>query len=207
MAEKEQPSTSIEDNLDKQVDDKVYDYWQKNKGGLIASGVLFVCIVVAFQGLRFYRSYAEEQVQQAFIEASAQGNLRAFSREHTGHRLAGLAALEVAHQDFRAGDYAGAIEGYDIAINSLSGTNAGDRAALGKASSLYQIGEFHEGRALFQSLARDERVADDIRIQAFFHLGVLAVETDETDRVDEIIRSLESIPGSSGWVDRLDQLR
>jgi len=207
VAEKEQPSSSIEDNLDRQVDDKVYDYWQKNKGGLIASVVLFVCIVIAFQGLRFYRDYAEEQVQRAFVEASARGDLRSFAQEHAGHRLAGIAALEVAHGDFREGAYAEAIEGYAIAINSLSGTNAGDRATLGMAGSLFQTGELTEARTLFQSLARDDRVAEDVRIQAFFNLGVLSVEMGEEDRLDEIIHSLEAIPGSADWIERLDRLR
>lgn len=204
MAEKDKEPSSIEENLNDQVDDKIHEYWQKNKNGIYASVILILAIVIAFQGLRVYRDYAEERVQEAYAAASTTEERRQFIQDNEGHRLAGMAALQVANEDFRGGDYQSAARYYEMALLALRGTDAGDRARLGKAGAMVFLQSPQEARPLFEEIAYDERAASDVRAQAFYQIAMIKLSDGVSEGIEEITRRLEDLPGGGPWIDRIE---
>lgn len=204
MADKEKDPSSIEDNLNDQVDDKIHEFWQKNKNSIYASVILALSIVIAFQGLRVYRDYAEDRVQEAYAAALTMEDRRQFIQDNEGHRLAGMAALQVANEDFRGENYESAARYYEVALLALRGTDAGDRARLGKAGAIVFLQSPQEAQSVFEEIAYDERAASDVRAQAFYQIAMIKLSEGVTDGIEEITRRLEELPGGEPWIDRIE---
>lgn len=184
-------------------DDPLHEWWQKNGKSIISGAVLAVLATALVFGVRAYRKGQVENLQSAYNEALAADELGAFATDHSGHPLAGVAALRTANVAFEESDWNTALENYTIAVDSLTDNPLHGKARLGLAATLGKVGDEAEAAQVFEALANDETAFRAARAEAMYFLALMALSRGDEASFEQWRESLGSVDSMSLWQGRL----
>lgn len=184
-------------------EDRVRLYWMDNKGFISGCITVLALLIIGFNGMKMYGSYAEDKVQSAYAEAKASGELKDFARTYGNKSLGGLAAIEVADAAYSDADYATALEFYEIALNALGNDLLSGRALLGKAFATYYHGEQDDGLAQLRMLADNPDHPEAIRGEAAYHLAVHADVSGDSETFESYSQQLSNSASAGQWQQRM----
>ncbi len=164
-------------------EDRMYLFWHKYSSVIIGLIVAVFAGLILYFAVLFLAERREASIRNQYSEAETPEQKVAFAREHTGHRLAGTAALEVADRRFNEEEYEEAAELYALARESLGGHPLAGRAGLGEAVAYVMQGRSDDAERALGALVEDEGVLQAVRMEAAYNLALLAFENEDYDRV------------------------
>ncbi len=196
-----------EESADLSLEDRFQMYWMENRGFITGCITLLLVVVAGYQGLRLYMEHRDSRLQSEYAAAAAADGLEAFAREHPGAPLGGFAALRLGDEAFEAGDFATALNHYQVAVDGLGGTLLAGRARLGEAFALIGDGQAEAGRAALDALVADNSLPSAVRAEAAYHLAVQARADGDEARFASLAGQVESFGESGAWAQRLQYFR
>ncbi|MGF1447984.1 MAG: tetratricopeptide repeat protein [Opitutales bacterium] len=162
---------AIEKDFD--FEDRIWFYWQKYRGWVLATVVALFLAVLAVTGYSAWQTSQQEALEAGFQEATTNEARLEFGRANVDSALGGVALLQVAHSTFAERDWETAAAQYAEAKEALRQTQFFGVARLGEAMSYLKQGDAELARANLESIFRDPVVLNSIRREAGFHLGTL----------------------------------
>ncbi len=187
-------------------EDRMYLFWEKYSTVIIALiAATFVGIILYFTML-FLAERREAAIQAEYAAAETTEQKETFARDHSGHRLAGAAALDIADLRYNEEDYEQAAEWYGLALESLDGHPLYGRAGLGKSVSYILLGRTEDAGRVLSDLADNEEVLLAVRMEAKYTLASLAFEAGDYDRVRSLAESIEGEDMMGIWSGRARRL-
>lgn len=192
-----------EDSAEISIEDRISVYWMENKGFI--SGCIFALalLIIAFNGMRIYKSHAEGKIQAAYAEAMASGTLADFAQAYASKDLGGLAALTVGDEAYATEDYEKALQFYLIADDALAGNVLHGRALIGQAFALFYTGKKSEALAQLAAIAADSSLAEVARAEAAYHLAIEADVAGHSEEYDRYVAQIQASAIASQWQQRL----
>lgn len=172
-------------------------------GRLIVAACVVVLLVILGNGVfKYLAAQKEVEIRQAYAAADTPEKLKTFAAAHSGHRLAGVATLQVADDAYTSGQGAEAVTQYEAAAKALAGTAFAGRTQLGRAMALLLAGRTADGEAALQQLADRTTETAGVRSEAAYHLATLAQTAGRTDQVRELTDQMLQIDPASTWAQR-----
>src|SRR5436305_7879432 len=99
---------NLAENAAPNYEEKLHGFWKNNRNAIFGA-CLVVLLVIAGKGAwELYNAQREKNIGADYAAATTPEKLRGFAREHSGHRLAGVASLRLADDEYSAGKYADA---------------------------------------------------------------------------------------------------
>lgn len=193
----------VEDSEEISFEDRASIYWMKHKGFI--SGCIFVLalLIIAFNGMRMYKSHAEGQLKAAYAEALDTETLADFAQANSNKDLGGIAALTVADEAYTAAEFEKALNFYTIAANALADNILVGRARLGQAFAQFYNGQESEALAQLADIAADSSLAEAARAEAAYHLAIEANVAGRTQEYDRYVTQIQASTIASQWQQRL----
>ena len=191
---------------DADVEERFNDFWKKNGPGIFGGIAIGAVLVVGIQVYQYLGEKKEEQIGEAFAEATTEEEKASFAEAHSEHQLGALAWLQVADARYGEEAFTEAVELYDSAAQAFEDPTLRTRAQLGHGMSLLRSGSVEAGRAVLESVALNSTALDQTRGEAAYHLAVSYWEAGELEQVEEatsIILDLEA----PFWEFRANSLR
>jgi predicted negative regulator of RcsB-dependent stress response len=192
-----------EESEDISLEDRIHLYWMENKGFISGCIIVLALLIIGFNGMKIYVSYAEDKIQSAYADAKANDTLEDFAKAHNNKTLGGLAALEVADTAYTAGEYATAGEFYSIAVNALDTDILLGRASIGQAFATFYDGDEDKGLAQLRALAADSGLPEAIRAEAAYHLAVDADVSGDSGAFESYASQVSSSSTAGQWQQRM----
>lgn len=196
-----------EESEDISFEDRIHLYWMDNKAFISGCILVLALVIIGFNGMKIYVSYAEGKIQAAYAEATANDALEAFAKEYSGKPLGGLAALEVADAAYASEDYAKAAEYYSMVSDSMENDILLGRARIGLAFATYYRGEAVKGLAQLRDIAADNKLPGAIRAEAAYHLAVDADVSGDASAFENYAEQVASSSGARQWQQRMQVYR
>lgn len=192
-----------EDSEEVSFEDRIHLYWMENKAFISGCITILALVIIGFNGMKMYVSYAEGKIQSAYTEALASESLDSFAREYSDKPLGGLAALEVADSAYTEEDYGSATEFYTIAEQAAGSDILVGRARLGLAFATFHSGSSDEGLAQLRAVAADNTLPDAIRSEAAYHLAVEADVAGDEAAFENYANQITSSSTANQWQQRM----
>lgn len=188
-------------------EDKLNQFWQKNRGIVFGLVVLVLAIILGKGLWESHQRDQERDIESAYANASTPEQLRAFVSAHPDHALSGIAEIRLADDAYTAGKSADAIAGYDKAISTLKTGPLVARAQLGRALAKIQAGKAADATADLKQLAGDANQLKAVRAEAAYQLASLAADSGNVADVQKYVDQLNQIDPASAWARRAVALR
>ncbi|HKK17161.1 MAG TPA: hypothetical protein VJ952_00655 [Opitutales bacterium] len=192
-----------EESEDISFEDRLHLYWMDNKGFITGCITVLALVIIGFNGMKIYVSYAEDKIQSAYNEAVADDSLASFAREYSDKALGGIAALDVADTAFSSEDYTTAVEYYAMAQDALENDILLGRAKIGHAFATYYNGETENGLARLREIAADNSLPEAIRSEAAYHLAVQADVSGDTTAFENYAAQIAGSSSAGQWQQRM----
>jgi hypothetical protein len=142
--------------------------------------------------------------------ASIENSLR-FAQKNSGHPLGGHASFKAGHAYYKSKDFASAATKYGEAARSLANVpELSGLAKLYQALSLWRSGSKDEAKALFEAVGKGESFLHGHRGEAFYSLGVIALEEKNLQEYSKWEAALENTSlthSQTDWLERLKTFR
>lgn len=183
-------------------EDRMYLFWNKYQSWIVAAIVAVFVGLILYFAMNFLAERREAAIREAYSAAGTPEEKTAFAREHSGHNLAGAAALEVADVRFEEEAYGEAAELYGLAAESLAGHPLRGRAALGQAVAYIMLERPDDAESVLTTLADDPEVLTSARMEAKYMLASLAFERGDYERVRTLADEIESEDTMGFWSSR-----
>jgi len=196
-----------EESEDISFEDRVHLYWMENKGFITGCITVLALLIIGFNGMKIYVSYAEGKIQSAYAEATANDTLEDFAKEYNGKALGGLAALEVADTAYDAEDYATAVEYYAMVPDAVDNDILLGRARIGLAFATYYSGDAEKGLAQLRDVAADNSLPEAVRSEAAYHLAVHADVSGDATAFENYASQVASSSSPGQWQQRMQVYR
>ncbi len=180
-------------------DETLHAIWQKNKNFAYSVIAAALVAVLGYYGFEYFQRQKEAAIAADYAAAGTSAKLKAFADEHPGHALGGLARLRLADEAFTAKNYAEAAAAYQQAAAALGTSPFAGRARLGAAVAKVHAGQTAEGEAALNKLANDGAQIQDVRAEAAYHLGTLALAAGRKDDALKHFDLVSAIAPSSLW--------
>jgi len=195
--------------IDLPFEEQLRAVWDKkeNRTAVFVGCAAVILGILGWYGYRELAAQRENEIESAFSAAVVPARLRAFTQEHKGHPLAGVAYLKLADDAFTAGSYAAAMDDYSQAAAALPGTPFAARALLGKAVCQIRSDKVAEGTAALRQLAEGTAQPKAVRSEAAYHLASLAFDAGNFDDVTKLTDLIMQVDAGGAWAQRAIQLR
>lgn len=184
-------------------EDRIRLYWMDNKGFISGCITVLALLIIAFNGIKMYGSYAESKIQSAYVEAKKSDNLKEFIQAYNKEALGGLAALEVADAAYSEGDFTTALEFYETAQASVGNDLLRGRAIIGQAFASFYTGQEDQALAQLRAVADDATSPDAIRGEAAYHLAVHADVSGDSETFETYSQLLANKSSAGQWQQRM----
>jgi hypothetical protein len=188
-------------------EEKFHGFWKKNRSTIFAGCVAVLLVVTGKGAWEIFNAQREKSTAADYAAAITPEALRAFARAHQGHRLAGVASLRLADDEYSAGKYPDALEDYELAAEALRGTPLGGRAQLGQAVCKIQAGRTEDGEAQLKQLAADLAQLQAVRAEAAYHLASVAADGGRVEDAKKFADQVQQIDPAGIWAQRAITLR
>lgn len=185
------------------LDDPIHEFWTEHGKSIITGAVILVLGTALIFGVRAYRQIQEQTVRAAYTEAIADNNLAGFATDNTGHKLAGVAAMQVANRAYAEQDWEKAAEFYQISVDSLGRSQISGKARLGLGVTLSKLGNTEQSERVLRALAEDNRAMISSRATALYNLAILYFSQNEVDKFSNAYEKLSELDPRSYWQDKL----
>ncbi|MDR0353191.1 MAG: tetratricopeptide repeat protein [Opitutaceae bacterium] len=181
-------------------DEALHAIWQKNKNFIITIIIAALVAMLGYYGFEYFQHQKETSIAAAYAAAGASSaKLKTFADEHPGHVLGGLARLRLADEAFAAKNYTEAAAIYQEAADALGAGPFAGRARLGAAVAKIHAGQTASGETALKQLSSDGAQLQDIRAEASYHLGTLALAAGRPDDALKSFDLVSAIAPSSLW--------
>lgn len=193
----------LEEAEEVSLEDRIHLYWMENKGFVSACFTVLALLIIAFNGMRMYRTQAESKIQAAYNDALANETLAEFALDYSNKALGGFAALDVADVAYNQEDFERAIEFYSIAANAIENDLVVGRARIGLAFSSYYSGKTEEGLNQLKALAADSSLSEAVRSEAAYHLAIDADVNGDNALFESYANQVSSVSKPGQWQQRM----
>ncbi len=185
------------------IEDRIYEFWEKNKNLILFLIVAIIVIIVGRQAIGAFTKSREKSIQKIYAEVKTSEGKRSFANEHKGHPLGGFALLELADESYQEGEFTKAAVDYENALKRLEEPVLIARAKLGQSIALIQSGMDSKGISLLEDLARDEKLGvDAIRCEAYYHLASLSQENGDNELARSYLNAIVELAPTGIWANR-----
>ncbi len=188
------------------VEDKVWLFWERNKGTLIGGSLLAIIAVLGVEGYRYSQRQAEINLQKDYQQAVTETELASFGNAHAAKPLGAFALLEAADDKYEVGDFSEAASLYGQSAVNLIGTPFYGRALLGEAMALIKSGQADTGASKLSQLADDSGALDATRAEAAFNLSLLALAQGNYPEANQWVEKVHTLSADSLWDQRAQSL-
>lgn len=183
-------------------EDKVQQFWAKNRAVIIGVCALVFVVIVARGAMAWWQKSQAAALSAAYAEVKDDAGLQAFADAHSGTQLAGVALLRLGDSAYNKGDFNAAAKHYEAARDELADTVFSSRLNLGLAVVKLKSGATDAGRAALQALADDATAVPAVRAEAAYHLASLAAKDGDNETVSALATRITSIAPGSSWSQR-----
>jgi predicted negative regulator of RcsB-dependent stress response len=180
-------------------DETLHAIWQKNKNFIRALVIVGLAAVIGHYGFEYFQNQKEASIAAGYAAADTSAKLKTFAGEHPAHALGGLASLRLADEAFAAKNYADAASSYQKAAAALGASPFAGRARLGAAVAKIHAGQAADGEAALKQLSNDGAQLQDVRAEASYHLGTLALAAGNKDDAVKNFDLVTAIAPASLW--------
>jgi len=185
------------------LDEKVHEFWAKNRQQVIYGCAAVLLVIVAKEGWQHFAAVRERNLQTEFATVSTSpAKLAVFADAHSSHPLGGVAYLTLADQKFEAGEFKPAAAFYQKARGILTSPALIGRARVGGAVSNLNAGDRAAGESALKAIATDAAQLKATRSEASYHLASLAAEAGQADDVRRLVEEIGKIDPASMWSQR-----
>ncbi|HZP60777.1 MAG TPA: tetratricopeptide repeat protein [Opitutaceae bacterium] len=188
-------------------EEKLHHFWKKNRNTIFAACVAVLLVVAGRGGWEIYSAQREKSIEADYAAATTPEKLRAFVRDHAGHRLTGVASLRLADDEYSAGKYSEALADYGTAVSTLRDTPLGGRALLGQAICKLRSGLSADGENQLRQLAADLSQLQAVRAEAAYCLASRAADDGRIDDAKKFADQVQQIDAQGIWAQRALALR
>ncbi|MGA3007692.1 MAG: hypothetical protein ABSE59_07365 [Opitutaceae bacterium] len=183
-------------------EEKLHSFWKKNRGGIFAVCAIVILAILAKGGWEIFNEQREKNVESAYAAATTPESLHDFAHNYQGHKLAGVASLRLADDEYAAGKYTEATADYEHAAEALAGTPFAGRIQLGEAICKIEAGRAADGEAQLRQLATDLTQLAAVRAEAAYDLASEAANAGRADEARQYIAQVEQIDQTGIWAQR-----
>lgn len=201
------PAVGEEINVTPGLEEKLQQFWLRNRRGLMLLGVVVLVAIIAKGAWEYLAVQKELDIGRSYAAAKTTEQLRTFAQDQGGHELAGVAWLQVADANYAAGNYSEAVSAYQESRKTLSTGPLADRGALGLAMAQLQAGNTAEGQAALKQLVDATGIAKGVQVEAAYHLASFAQVNGKADEVKQYVDRIMQIDPASAWAQRAMTLR
>jgi predicted negative regulator of RcsB-dependent stress response len=193
----------VEDSEEISFEDRIQMYWMENKGFISGCILVLALAIIGFNGMRIYKAQAEAKLQATYMEAIAGETLADFATAHANKDLGGLAALSVADEAYKVGEFDHAVEFYVIAADALADNILAGRAKVGEAFARFYAGKEDVALAQLADIASDITLPEAARTEAAYHLAVEADVKGEKELYQRYVAQVQASTIATQWQQRL----
>lgn len=183
-------------------EDQLYLFWQRYRRAVFGVFWVLLAALLGYQGTQWIKAWRLEQMQEAYTRLEDTQGRVAFIKNYKHQPLAGAVALQLADEAFGQERFQDAFGHYDQAAIALRKELLSGRAALGAAMALLRMGETSEATRRLGVLSADPQALGSIRAEAYYILGLQALEAGET--AEGFLKAMRAIDDSAPWVSRLE---
>lgn len=188
-------------------EDRLWLYWNRFKGGIIACIAAAILGLIGMQGYHYLQEARLKEVQRAFLAACANNERPLFITTYPHAPLAGIACLEQAQILQDKGDIAGAARVFEQAFTPLKDSPLLGRARLGQALALALNHNTAEAITCFENIARDKALLDTFRAEAAYQRALLAVQAEDNETAADWVTQAIEMPEAGLWAHKAEMLR
>lgn len=194
------------DFADADIEDRVWLFWKRHRFTIISTIIVVAVVVIGASVYGVWQKQRTASMQEAYQNAQTAEALAAFAEDYKGQALAAVAAVQLADEAYKAGDFARAAAGYASALSDLKpAPMLQQRVRLGQAIALIRAGQDPKAEKLI-ALAQDTSVYDAYRAQADYQLALIAVEAKDYVAARSWIEQLAALPQAGIWAERAQML-
>jgi len=195
--------TTAEVNVTPGFEEKLNQFWERNRRGLIILCAAILVAILAKGGWDYLAAEKEEGVRKAYASAVTLPQKRSFAQTHAGHELAGVAWLQIADAAYAENKSADAIAAYQESAKVLTDGPLSVRASLGLAMAQIQSGQTEAGKTALQKIADSASAPKGFRTEAAYHLASLAHAAGDDAKFQQLAQQVMQIDPASPWSQRL----
>jgi hypothetical protein len=195
------PGSATSSGVDS-LEDQLIALWTGHRQKIMAITALVLVALVVSYVWAYVSERQDAAVSRAFSAAATAPELRSFIAEHSGHPLASLAQLSLAHDLFSEGNYSEAATAYDEAAGNLSAGPFAEAARLGSALSRAAGGQTAAAEAALRQIGDDAQVSVTVRSEALYHQVNLASIAGRMEDVNRLSDQLLQLDPSGAWAQR-----
>lgn len=187
------------------LDDKIWLFWERNRGYLVFSAVAIFVAGLGYIGVQAFRAQHARGIGAAYAVAETPELKVGFAERHRGEPLAALAALEAADAAYAKSDYAEAARRYALAgeLAALAGAKAKPvavRAPVSAALCDLRAGREEAGLKQLEAIASAATADKAAKCHALFALAEHACgRKDFAKARDYLDRFDRDSAGAAGW--------
>ncbi len=186
------------DSVDIQdLEDRVFMFWDKNKG-LILGGIFFLfAAFIAFQGFKFLQARSIQNLQEGYQTADIEGGKSEWADGEASTALGGIAFKELGDEAYAADNLAEAEAYYRKAVAATKSV-VKEAANIALAVTLAKQDKTAEAKQIFQTLADNPEAASQAEAQ--FRLAKLAHAAGDHETARSLIEAID--PEAAFWKSR-----
>ncbi len=186
-----------EDFVNADTEDRLWLFWERNKGTIVKGTVGVVVGILAFLAYFFWNESRRAALGEEFAACQDEAARRAFAARHAGETLSAVALTDVADDLKKTGKFADAAKAYDEAsrLAGLAGkapavTALGTRARLYAALCRLEVGEAGADKAV-AAVADDANAPETLRGFAMLTLANIAVAKGDTAEATKWLNAMD----------------
>lgn len=188
-----------------QFEDKVWLFWERNKGAVIGAIAAVIIVVIGVLAWNQLQQSKLRQLQAEFSAAQTTEEQIAFAAANPSHPLAGIALLSAADHYYADEDFEQAAASYLNAAAPLHhNPELYGRALIGAGIAQARLGDTSAALQHLRRAATDLKVADALRAEAHYHASVIERDLGETEQATRSLQAILALQYAGLWHNRAE---